>query len=156
MSLEGTHESRPVLQDSFSANAPRLSPDGRLLAYISDESGRNEVYVAPDPQMNGKWVISNGGVDCAPVWDPPGKALYYAQTGTVLKVDVSQEPTISFSPPQKIVTLPASVISIHDISRDGNKFLVTSAEEITANATQLTVVLGWFSELRQKFSSLKK
>ncbi len=151
MSLEGTHESRPILQDPSTANAPRISPDGRLLAYISDESGRNEVCVAPYPQMNGKWQISNGGIDYAPIWDPSGKALYYSQAGTLLKVDVSQEPTISFSPPQKIITLPASVISIHDVSSDGKKFLVTSAEETTTNATQLTVVLGWFSELRQKF-----
>ncbi len=152
MSLEGTHESRPILQDPSTVNAPRISPDGRLLAYISDESGRNEVCVAPYPQMNGKWQISNGGIDYAPIWDPSGKALYYAQAGSVMKVDVSQEPTIGFSPPQKIVAMPVSVISIHDVSRDGKKFLVTSAdEETTRDATQLTVVLGWFSELRQKF-----
>jgi eukaryotic-like serine/threonine-protein kinase len=151
MSLEGTHESKPVLQDPFNVNAPRLSPDGRLLAYISDESGRNEVCVVRYPQMNGKWQISNGGVDFAPIWDPLAKALYYSQTGSLLKVDVSQKPTINFSPPQKIVALPDSVIAIHDITRDGKKFIATSAEQTTANATQLTVVLGWFSELRQKF-----
>jgi eukaryotic-like serine/threonine-protein kinase len=151
MSLERTHESKPILQDSFSVNAPRLSPDGRLLAYISDESGRNEVCVVRYPQMNGKWQISTSGVDYAPIWDPLGTALYYAQGGTLLKVDVSQEPTIGFSPPQKIVMMPASVINIHDISRDGKKFIVTSAEETTAKATQLTVVLGWFTELRHKF-----
>ncbi len=156
MSLEGTHESKPILQDSFSANAPRLSPDGRLLAYTSDESGRTEVYVVRYPQMNGRWVLSNGGVDYAPIWDPTGKALYYSQSGTLLKVDINQEPTMSFSPPQKIVTPPASVIAIHDIARDGKKFVVTLAEETTADATQLTVVLGWFSELRRKFSSLNK
>ena len=76
MSLEGTHQSKPILQDSFTVDAPRLSPDGHLLAYISDESGRNEVCVVRYPQMNGKWQVSNGGVDFAPIWDPQSKAVY--------------------------------------------------------------------------------
>ena len=151
MSLEGAHQTKAILQDSFSLNAPRLSPDGTLLAYISDESGRNEVCVVRYPEMNGKWQVSNGGVDFAPIWDPKGKALYYAQSGSLLKVDVSQQPTISFSTPQNVLTIPESVISVQDISRDGKTFLVTTGEEKTPDATQLTVVLGWFTELRRKF-----
>lgn len=121
MSLERTHQTKPILQDSFSVDAPRLSPDGNLLAYLSDESGRNEVCVVRYPQMNGKWQVSNGGVDFAPIWDPQARALYYAQGRSFLKVDVSQQPAITFSTPQKLLTIPESVISVQDISRDGKK-----------------------------------
>jgi Tol biopolymer transport system component len=152
MSLEGKHESKAILKDSFTVDAPRLSPDGHLLAYISDESGRNEVCVVRYPEMIGKWQVSNGGVDFAPIWDPESGAVYYAQSGTLLKVDVRQEPTISFSTPKNVLTLPTSVISVQDISADGKKFVVTfSADSNIADASQLTVVLGWFTELRRKF-----
>jgi Tol biopolymer transport system component len=155
VSLEGMHETKPILQDSFSSSAPRLSPDGRLLAYISDQSGRNEVYVVHYPQMNGKWQVSNGGVDNAPIWDPLGSALYYVQEGALMKVNVGQEPAIRFSAPQEMFELPQSVITVHDISRDGKKFIVTVAEESSVQAEQLTIVLNWSAELRQKFSTSK-
>jgi len=156
MSLNGKHESMPILQDPFSTDAPRLSMDGNLLAYISDESGRNEVYVVRYPQMKGKWQISTGGIDYAPIWDPGGKELFFAENGTLMKVDVSQEPNVTFSTPQKICSLPDSLAGFHDVTRDGNKFLVTVSENANVKATELTMVLGWFTELGQKFSALKK
>ena len=156
MSLEGNHPTKPILKDSFSVTAPRLSIDGRLLSYISDESGRYEVYLARYPEMDGKWQVSTRGVDYAPMWRSNGKELYFVESGTLMKVDVQLEPNISFSPPQKVLALPESLVFVHDISRDGEKFVVTLAEKSNVKANQLTIVLGWFHELRQKFSSMRK
>jgi serine/threonine protein kinase len=151
MSLEGNHPSKPILQDSFSTEAARLSADGRLLAFISEESGRDEVYVTRYPEMNGKWQVSTGGVDFAPIWNPNGKELFFAENGSLMKVDVTMEPSIGFSPPQKMLALPELLAAFHDISRDGEKFLITVAEKSNVKANELTIVLGWFGELRQKF-----
>lgn len=106
--------------------------------------------------MNGKWQVSTEGVDFAPMWNPNGKELYFVENGSLMKVDVTAQPNISFLPPQKVLALPESLVSIHDTSRDGDKFLVTLAAKSDVKANQLTIVLGWFSELRQKFSSIKK
>lgn len=157
MSLEGDRPSRPILKVSSFDDAPRLSGDGRLLAYLSDESGRNEVFVVPFPKMNGRWQVSTGGVTSAPIWGPQGKELFYTERGNLMKVDITGEPNITFSRSQKVCTMPLSLFGLHDISRDGTKFLITvSAEENSVQLTQLNVVVGWFSELRQKFASLKK
>ena len=66
---------RPLLRTRFNEYQPRLSPDGRWLAYVSDESGRDEVYVRPFPEVDkGKWQVStSGGV--YPLWSPDGREL---------------------------------------------------------------------------------
>ena len=69
-------KAQPFLRTPFNETAPRFSPDGRWLAYISDESGRFEIYVQPYPGPGGKWQISTeGGTE--PVWNPNGRELFY-------------------------------------------------------------------------------
>jgi TolB protein len=157
MSLDGDQVPRAILQGSSFDDAPRLSADGRLLAFLSDESGRNEAYVVPFPGMKGKWQISTGGTSSAPIWSPRGNELFYTEQGSLMKVDVTGAPTITFSRPQRVCSLPPSLFGFYDIARDGNKFLVTVAPaEDPVSLTQLNLVVGWFTELRQKFTALKK
>ena len=67
---------RPLIQTPFNNFTPRISPDGRWLAYVSDETAGNEVYVQSFPTLRAKWQIStNGG--CCPTWERHGKELYY-------------------------------------------------------------------------------
>ena len=76
--LEDGFDSRPFLRTSYSERGSRLSPDGRFVAYLSDESGRSEVYVRPFPQGGGKWQISaNGGR--SHLWSRDGKELFYVE-----------------------------------------------------------------------------
>jgi serine/threonine-protein kinase len=147
---------KPILETPSFEDAPRLSSDGKLLAFLSDESGRNEVYVIPYPRLSGKWQISTDGAGSAPVWNPRGNELFYAQQGALMKVNVSGAPNVVFSRPEKICDLPPAIFGFHDIARDGSRFLITvSAEENSIRLTQLNVVVGWFTELRQKFAALQ-
>jgi hypothetical protein len=106
--------------------------------------------------MEGKWQISTGGAASAPIWGPQGREIFYLEQGGLMKVDVGAGAGVSFSRPQKVCNVPASLFSISDISEDGKRFLVTiSAEEEQVGVTQLNVVSGWFSVLEKKFSSLE-
>ena len=91
LSLEGDREPELLLQRSGAQRRPAVSPDGRWLAYMSNESGREEVYVQPFPGLDGKWLISaNGGI--APVWGPDGRELFYRNGQAVLVTLRTGEP----------------------------------------------------------------
>jgi len=128
-----------------------------LLAYISDESGRNEIYIVPYPAMNGKWQVSTGGADSPPIWSPTGKEMFFAEGGSLMKVDVNRIPNVTFSRPESVCPTPPLLFGLYDISRDGKRFLITvSAEESNQDLNQLNVIVGWFTELTQKLASIQK
>jgi hypothetical protein len=128
-----------------------------LLAFLSDQSGRNEVYVVPFPKMNGKWQISTGGASSAPIWSPTGNELFYAEGGKLMKVDVTGGSNIVFSRPFVACSLPSLLFSLYDITNDGRRFLIAvSTEDGDTAPKELNVVVGWFSELQRKFTSLRK
>lgn len=134
--------------------APRFSPDGRWLAYVSDESGRPEVYVQPFPGSSGRWQISTeGGTE--PVWNPNGRELFYRIGRQFMAVPVTLEPT--FSPGKPIVLFEGDYIASefpltsagYDVSRDGQRFLMVKEVEQPLSTTQINVVLNWFEELKR-------
>src|ERR1700676_5576985 len=84
-------KAEPFLRTPFNEGAARFSPDGRWLAYISDESGRFEVYVQSYPGPGGKWQISTeGGTE--PVWTRNGRELFYRSGDKMMAVDVATQP----------------------------------------------------------------
>jgi Tol biopolymer transport system component len=145
---------KPLLAVGSNDDAPRLSPDGQLLAYLSDESGRPEVFVVPYPSLAGKWQISTGGADSPPIWSPSGNELFFAEEGILMKVDVTRGSNVTFSKAQKVCLMPSRIFSIYDIARDGKRFLVTVAADPDAEAVKLNVIVGWFTELKKKFAGL--
>ena len=150
---------RIFLQGPFSEYAAQFSPDGRWIAYSSNESGRLEVYVRPFPGPGGKWQISTeGGAEFA--WSPKGNELFYRtgpQREKMMVVEYQTQPTFSASRPRllfegnyvaQVATSPAAYYSV---SPDGQRFLMMEAPEQTSAAlTQINVVLNWFEELKQK------
>src|SRR4029077_18250032 len=87
-------QAKPFLITPSNESVPSFSPDGHWLAYISDESGRYEVYVQPYPGPGAKYQISNeGGTE--PVWNPNGRELFYRSGEKMMAVDVSSEPNFS-------------------------------------------------------------
>jgi Tol biopolymer transport system component/predicted Ser/Thr protein kinase len=144
----------------FDEAEPRFSPDGRWLAYISNESGRFEIYVQPYPGPGGKWQIStDGGMD--PVWNPNGLELFYRNGNKMMAVDVSSNPSFAAGKPRmlfegKYEGAPVPVANF-DVSPDGQRFLMLKpAEQEQAAPTQINVVLNWFEELKQKVPAGKK
>ena len=131
-----------------------FSPDGRWLAYVSDESGRYEVYVQPYPGPGGKWQISTGGGK-EPLWARDGRELFYRNGEQMMAVEITTEPTFSAGTPRLLFEgtyLSGTVfLAYYDVSPDGQRFLMVQASEQQASdPTQINVVLNWFEELKQR------
>ena len=89
------------LQTPFNNKSPMFSPDGRFLAYVSDESGRDEVYVAPFPGPGEKYPISTGG-GRAPVWSRDGRELFYRNGREIMAVAIELKPTFESGRPVRL------------------------------------------------------
>ena len=157
--LEREHKPQPLLTDNqFDQIQAVFSPDGKYLAYTSNESGRSEVYVRPFEQGGGKWQISTGS-GTYPVWARTGKRLFYRESGNIMAVDVTTQPLFSVSTPRVII--PANVIGdtggldAFDVSPDGQRFLVHEQSSEAAQTAQINVILNWSEELRRRSASGK-
>jgi len=153
-------KAQPFLRTPFNESVPRFSPDGRWLAYISDESGRYEIYVQPYPGPGGKWQISTeGGTE--PVWNPNGRELFYRSGNKMMAVEITTQPSFSAGRPRMLfegqyVPTPVTFPN-YDVSPDGQRFLmIKPSEQAQAAPTQINVVLNWFEELKQKVPVGKK
>jgi Tol biopolymer transport system component len=157
MSLDvtgGPQPVKPVLNSQFDETMPRLSPDGRWLAYVSNESGRGEVYVIPFPGRGGRWQISSNGVGLGGVaslglaWSRDGKQLYFRDAaGALMAVDVQLQPREFHSGlPRQIFTAPGGVRPI-DAAPDGRILLMVQAEQEVSSP--ITLVLNWDAEMKK-------
>ncbi len=128
-----------------------FSPDGHFLAYVSDESGRREVYVQPYPGPGGKLTISTDGGQ-EPVWSADGRELFYRNGNQMLAVAIRTEPTFSAGKPRLLFEgnyqLDAVGHPFYDVSPDGQRFLMVRPKGGGA-PTQLYVVLNWGEELKR-------
>jgi Tol biopolymer transport system component len=156
LALDGTSHPRPFLQTRFAEGGPVFSPDGRWLAYASDESGRSEVYVQPFPGPGEKIPIStDGGYEIT--WPPRGHELFYRSGNSMMAVDVTTGTTFTSSKPRRLFegrfVRATAVWPNYDVTPDGLRFvMVKSAEEYTS-PMQMTVVLNWAAELMQRPSA---
>jgi Tol biopolymer transport system component len=153
-------KAQPFLQTRFDESVPRFSPDGRWLAYISNESGHFEIYVQPYPGPGGKWQISTeGGTE--PVWNPNGRELFYRSGDKMMAVDIVTQAGFAAGKPRilfegKYEPSPLTNPN-YDVSPDGQRFLMLRPSETEQTApTQINVVLNWFEELKQKVPTGKK
>jgi Tol biopolymer transport system component len=147
--LFGDRKPYPYLQTEFNESGARLSPNGRWLAYASDETGQFELYVQSFPTPGGKWQVSiNGG--SRPVWSRDGKELYYIAGGRrMMAVEVKSGAKLELGVPQPL--FEASMAFVYsgpsfDVSSDGRFLIPTQLEQISA--TPMTVVLNWASGLK--------
>jgi Tol biopolymer transport system component/predicted Ser/Thr protein kinase len=153
------HKIQSFLRTPATEGAAAFSPDGHWLAYVSDESGRFEVYVQPYPGPGGKWQIStDGGTE--PVWNRNGRELFYRSGNKMMAVDITVQPGFTVGKPRVLfegsyVPTPATIPN-YDVSPDGQRFLIVKEDQQAKNLTQINVVLNWFEELRQKVPSGKK
>ena len=153
MPADGRQAPRPFLHSPFDERAGQLSPDGRWLAYSSNESGQFEVYVVPYPEPRGKWQISTAGGD-TPQWRADGKELFYRGTEQgIMAVDVRAGATFEVGVPKLLFKAPLTATAYYGyrwaVSRDGQRFLInTPAGEATAD--RFIVVTNWTAGLRGK------
>jgi Tol biopolymer transport system component len=139
-------EPRPIIAGNFDAFAPSLSPDGRWLAYVSDESGRNEVYVRPFPAPGGRWQISrDGGTE--PLWTSGGREIVFRAGNAMLSAQVQAGATFTPGEVRQLFTTRSPLgINSHnyDVSRDGRTFAM--AQPLDRDDQALVVMLNWFAQ----------
>ena len=138
---------------------PAVSPDGRWIAYTSDESGQQEVYVRPFPATEGgRWLVSLGG-GLEPVWSRDGRELFYLSP-TLQMMSARIAPGAAFGVTSRTPLFDANPAMVYDIyhtsyavAGDGRSFLLLAAPAlVTAQAptSQLILVEHWFTELQQR------
>ena len=143
-------EPAPFVHSPFDEVAPRFSPDGKWVAYLSNESGRGEVYVVPFPGPGGRWQLSNGasitGGGSALAWSRDGKQIYYRSTdGPLMAADVeSNGNELHAGAPRQIFA--ATTVGSIDTAADGRILVRVSAEH--GEASPITMVLNWDAELK--------
>jgi Tol biopolymer transport system component len=163
--LTGARKPLSFLATPFAEVGGRFSPDGRWIVYISNVSGRNEIWVRPfDPASpaesspsGGQWMVSQGAIGM-PRWRSDGRELFYlAADGTIVAVDVTTEPTFTSGPPRPLfqlsrVFLSASAVgtpgTLADVTADGKRFLIAMPVAESA-PEQFTVVLNWPAWLKR-------
>jgi dipeptidyl aminopeptidase/acylaminoacyl peptidase len=137
----------------FREIAPKLSPNGIFLAYESDESGQQEVYVRPFPEGNGKWPVSTRGGRSAR-WRQDGSELFYLEGDSLMAVSVATSPTFSKGRATRLFDLLDTAGVDHpghtyDVSADGQRFVfVESLEE--SPPPLIRVVQNWYEEFRDR------
>src|SRR5262249_1944712 len=134
--LDGNSKPQVYLNSEFNETEGQFSPDGKWVAYVSDETGKPEVYVQPFPAAaggGGKLAVSSAG-GIMPRWSKDGKELFFwANARDLMVVDVTYNPSFKFSVARSVFQLSASVkfansnTFMWDIARDG-KFLITTPE----------------------------
>ena len=138
---------QPYLATPAEESGARISPDGRWVAYQSDESGRDEVYVGPYPGPGPKTLVSAaGGVN--PVWRPDGRALYYWKVDQLMVASVKPggagAPLVVPTPPTLVFRAPyvEAVLAMYDVSPDGTQFVVVIGETRTSRLVVALDALG--------------
>ena len=147
-------EPRPLLATPASELSGQLSPDGRWLAYHSNESGRYEVYVRPFPNVSGgKWTISTSGGQRA-LWSPAGTELFYLAGSSVMRVAVDgRGAKFRADASEVLFSGPFDTSGMnYSIARDGKHFIMVEADP-HARPTQLNVVQNWAEEVRRLAAS---
>jgi Tol biopolymer transport system component len=140
--LDGSGKARPLLNTPADEPRARFSPDGRLIGYISDASGRFEAYVQPFPDMNGKWQVSDGAGQ-VPQWRRDGREVYYSSAATMWS-----RPVLSLNPLQlgKPVALFAPPVtprgSFFHVASDGQRFLF-APERFSSESLRFHIAVGW-------------
>jgi Tol biopolymer transport system component len=148
--LGNPRQIRALVKTSAYEGGARLSPDGKWLSYVSNESGQNEIYVRPFGGPDRRWQVSSqGGTQV--VWNPNGREIFYRDANKMMAVDVAAGAGgLTLSPPhllfeQRYAFGAGITIANYDVSRDGQRFLMVKDE---AGAGRLSVVLNAFADLK--------
>jgi Tol biopolymer transport system component len=150
-------EPKPFVNSPFYEGEPAFSPDGRWLAYVSNESGNFEVYVRPFPGPGGKWQVSTGG-GVLPRWPRNGKELFYRTEDTKIMVVTYTASSDSFRADKPQLWSPGQFTELgqgnynFDLHPDGKRFAVLKAPstEQGAAVNKVSFIFNFFDELRRK------
>jgi len=146
---------RPLLQAPYQMRAATVSPDGRWLAYASNDTDRFEVYVQPFPNLNGRYSISSEG-GAEPIWAKNSRELFYRNGDKMMAVAISEKdgrlepgtPTLLFEGRFAVSTVSGND-AWYDVSPDGKRFLMLKTEDAPNGTASIIVVQDWINELKR-------
>jgi serine/threonine-protein kinase len=144
-------EPTPFQRTDHDESAPAFSPDGKWLAYVSDESGRSAIWVQPFPGPGAKWLVTpEGGTE--PAWSKSGSELYFRRGNQLIAVPVAAGAEFGWGKPQVVFESRYETLEgarNYDVAPDGKSFVVVRSEG-AGGVEQFNVVLNWFAELRSR------
>lgn len=149
--MTGDRKPRPWLNMSFEEDGARFSPDGRLVAYVTDQSGRPEVWVRYADASAPIRVSSGGGHE--PVWARDGRELFYQSGARLMAVPVLQtSPDVRFGPARVVLdggflTSSPNVVRTYDVGPDGRLLMIQPLGE--APRPSFVLVQNWLEELKR-------
>jgi serine/threonine-protein kinase len=154
LSMEGDRNPELLIQEEYNQQYAQISPDGRWLAYWSEESGQEEVYIRafPDVDSGGRWQVSTRG-GRAPLWSPDGRELFYWGPDGIMAVPLETDPIFKLGIPQKLFSGP---YFFYEVSPDGKRFLMIKRPELTDEEMEafaprkINFVVNWFEELQER------
>jgi serine/threonine-protein kinase len=159
VSSDGAGRSESVLTGPAAETRPALSPDGRWMAYQSDESGRSEVYVRPWPDVSrAKWQVSTGG-GTAPLWRRDGGELFFASSDGIMGAEVESSDGFRTGVPSRLFALEGPLDrfgALFDVSADGRQVLLVRANRSQPVAPGLRLVTHWDEVLRARLASINR
>jgi len=149
--LEGDRMPRPFLRDEFDKGGAKFSPDGKWIAYASDESGQKQIYVKPFPGPGEKYQVSiSGGIN--PRWRADGRELFFINAdGKLMAVAIKAGPRFATGLPQALFDTHIRRFGSRTnyvASRDGQRFLNNDVTDVSTSAP-ITVVLNWTADLKR-------
>jgi Tol biopolymer transport system component len=149
--LEGDRKPYVFFQTPVDDTSAVFSPDGRWIAYRSNESGNPEIYVQTFPASGGKWPVSTNGGQ-SPIWRRDGKELFYiTPDGKLMSVEIKIGSTFEPGVPKllfDVATARTLAGNSYDVSTDGQRFLFTSGQ-LDTNPASLAVIVNWTAELKK-------
>jgi serine/threonine protein kinase len=140
------HKGFPVLQEKYATRSPALSPDGKWIAYYSNEYGKWQVYITSFPKPGGKFLVGDGS---NPVWRRDSKELFYVDSSNkVVSVQVTARgESLELSQPQILKQLPRNSGTVFHVSGDGQRFLMAIPPQ--QEASGLSLVVNWQADLKR-------
>jgi serine/threonine-protein kinase len=154
--MADTPSAELILATSANEQHPSLSPDGRWLAYESDQSGQFEIYVRPYPNIDeSRWQVSSRG-GRQPIWSPSGDEIYYAAgpvyARQLMSVSVTTDEGFDLGDPDPMFSFAKegyAELRDHDLHPDGDRFLIAQRSVTQLSSDHLVYVVNWLDEVEQ-------
>jgi serine/threonine-protein kinase len=152
VAVNGEAEPQPLLSSRFEELQPELSPDGRWLAYVSDETGRSEVYVRRYPDLSDKWQLSNEG-GAEPAWSSKGNELFYRNGAKLMVVEITRDGELIPGTPRELFEgnfmLDQRFGRGFDVAPDDQGFIFVEQSSVEDADVELRIVFDWLTEVER-------